>query len=103
MKCESILQFSTLWLLYLYIFLKFIYYALLCNLKSRSGLESKGPCDIPYKKNPKGPQNSFKMPLFRHFVWEIVKAPAIRTHCHYYGQSAPAKILVKSDVFVQRS
>jgi hypothetical protein len=25
------------------------------------------------QKYPKGPQNSFKSPLFRHFVWEIVQ------------------------------
>jgi hypothetical protein len=29
---------------------------------------SKSSCDIPYKNNPKGPQNSFKMPLFIHYV-----------------------------------
>jgi hypothetical protein len=40
----------------------------------RGGLGSKDPCDI--QKNPKGHQNSFIRPLFKHFVWEIVKAPA---------------------------
>jgi hypothetical protein len=39
-------------------------------------LGSKGLCDIPYNKIQKAAQNSFKRPLLRHFLWEIIKAPA---------------------------
>jgi hypothetical protein len=31
---------------------------------------------LQHTKNPKTPQNSFKSFFFRHFVWDIVKAPA---------------------------
>jgi hypothetical protein len=41
---------------------------------SKGGLGSKGLCDTPYKRI----QKSSKRPLFWHFVWEIVKAPATK-------------------------
>jgi hypothetical protein len=40
-----------------------------------SATDQKAPATF-HTKNPKGYQNSFKRPLFGHFVWEIVKAPA---------------------------
>jgi hypothetical protein len=43
--------------------------------KKASAMDQKAPV-IFHTKNPIGPRNSFKKPLFRHFVWEIVKAPA---------------------------
>jgi hypothetical protein len=36
----------------------------------------KRPLRNSIQKNPKGPWNSLKKPLFRHFVWENLEAPA---------------------------
>jgi hypothetical protein len=50
-----------------YIFISFVYLTLDNMTVNKGGLASKDPCNT--QNNSNGLQKSFKMPLFRHFVW----------------------------------
>jgi hypothetical protein len=45
--------------------------------------------------NPKGLPNSLKRPLFRHFVWEIVKSPATSIALPLWLVRSWLKVLIK--------
>jgi hypothetical protein len=79
-----------------YIFISFVYLTLDDMAVSQSILVSKSPCDR--QKSPKS-LNSFKIPLFRHVLWRIVKAPATNIALQSEVNFNFAAIITKLNLF----